>query len=234
MSDATTSAVERFLDRTARKLSGARLHPVEILQRVRSAYEAAAANGFSANSITIDLSEDDYRTYAPMLGDLEFEVVALVEEIRSARRWRAYGERIVTIQPSADVANGEPRVAATFVGIAARPDPARQQHAAREIVRLNGLTLVISTGERVPLTHVPFSIGRGEGCDLVIPSLAVSRHHAEIRASSNGVLLLVDSGSRNGIESNGERVQQLELRPGTRFVLGDTTLELMQLVRRNG
>ena len=41
MSDERVSRIERMLEQTARKVSGGGLHPLEILQRVQDAVEAA-------------------------------------------------------------------------------------------------------------------------------------------------------------------------------------------------
>lgn len=48
-------------------------------------------------------------------------------------------------------------------------------------------------------------IGRAPDCTIVIPDRQVSRHHAELRLTPQGVLL-EDLGSKNGTYLNGERV----------------------------
>jgi pilus assembly protein CpaF len=55
------------------------------------------------------------------------------------------------------------------------------------------------------LSRVPFRIGRGRECDLILAGWRVAREHAELRALGEG-LRVVDSGSLVGTLVNGERV----------------------------
>lgn len=67
--------------------------------------------------------------------------------------------------------------------------------------------------QRIHLDREVTTIGR-EACDLTLPSLQVSRMHAEVRRAGNGHDVL-DLGSTNGTFVGGTRVQQLHrLRPG--------------------
>jgi hypothetical protein len=69
-------------------------------------------------------------------------------------------------------------------------------------------TLVAQTG---PLNgqrwnmHRNIMIGRDESCDLIIPSRQVSRYHARLNISPEGVLL-EDLASKNGTHCNGQPV----------------------------
>lgn len=232
MSDAPNS-VERFLDRAARRLSGSALHPVEILRRVRQSYESSARDGISANVITIRLHPADFSSYAESLDDLAGEVLSLAKECQGRGGWRRIGDWSVTIEPATIVDQGEPHVRCSFVDTNAPRPMVRDANATRRVEWLRGLALILGDGTRVDLTHIPFSIGRGPDNDLVIPSLAVSRRHAEIRGQGEH-LAIIDSGSRNGIVVDGQRVPEALLTPGVPVTLGDTSLELIQVVRRNG
>ena len=66
-------------------------------------------------------------------------------------------------------------------------------------------------------------IGRSRECDIQVTDTNVSRQHAEVRREG-GKYWLVDLDSTNGVESNGKRVQRLELEEGTRFTVGSTEL----------
>lgn len=68
------------------------------------------------------------------------------------------------------------------------------------------------------------SIGRGEGCDIMLSDLKASRIHAELLASPKGWSVR-DFGSANGIWVNGAQAHQSELRTGDVLVVGDTVLE---------
>jgi pSer/pThr/pTyr-binding forkhead associated (FHA) protein len=48
-------------------------------------------------------------------------------------------------------------------------------------------------------------IGRGDDCDIIIPSQQVSRHHARLEVTLKGIIL-EDLGSKNGTHCNGEKI----------------------------
>ena len=63
-------------------------------------------------------------------------------------------------------------------------------------------------------------VGRSSDCDIVLNDSAVSRHHAEFRASGNGVVV-TDTQSRNGVRVNDQRVRGSQsLRAGDRIKIG--------------
>src|SRR5690606_13379020 len=97
--------------------------------------------------------------------------------------------------------------------------------ATLRITRHRNVNLVLGDGTRVAVTHTPFSIGRGPGNDLVLPSLAVSRYHAELIGHGESFALR-DRGSRNGITVDGERQDFHVLRPGEPVILGDVEIQL--------
>ena len=51
------------------------------------------------------------------------------------------------------------------------------------------------------------TLGRWEGCEVVLPDPEVSRKHAQIR-HEGGRYVLVDLGSKNGTQVNGRRVER--------------------------
>jgi hypothetical protein len=69
--------------------------------------------------------------------------------------------------------------------------------------------------------HGKFTIGRAETCNLVLSSLTVSRHHAELRREDDE-WLLVDLGSTNGTRLNGWRIDgPVVVRPGDQVTFGE-------------
>ena len=66
-------------------------------------------------------------------------------------------------------------------------------------------------------------IGRGKDCDIQVPDPNASRHHAEIRQEDTAYWL-VDLGSTNGTEVNGQRLKRAKLENGDRTVVGSTEL----------
>jgi hypothetical protein len=76
------------------------------------------------------------------------------------------------------------------------------------------------------------SIGREKTNDVVFPSAHVSRVHAEVRCE-NGVVMISDLGSRNGVQVNGARVLKRILADGDRISIGWFDMMLRE-VRKGG
>jgi hypothetical protein len=89
-----------------------------------------------------------------------------------------------------------------------------------------GAKLTISyMGETFPVTKDRFIIGRGkQSSDLTIKDPNVSRQHAMIEFS-NGQYYIVDMGSTNGVEYNGQRVQRKVISEGDSFRVCDHELK---------
>ena len=66
------------------------------------------------------------------------------------------------------------------------------------------------------------TVGRLSSNDVQVPSQRVSRLHARIR-SQNGVWLIEDADSLNGITYQGNRVDRHELRNGDQITLAPQT-----------
>jgi 23S rRNA-/tRNA-specific pseudouridylate synthase len=89
----------------------------------------------------------------------------------------------------------------------------------------------VSSGEETPILvaqsgplsgqqwmiRVPLLIGREATCDIIIPDRQVSRHHARLYISKEGVFL-EDLGSKNGTHLNQNRLaQKSKLKDGDTF-----------------
>jgi pSer/pThr/pTyr-binding forkhead associated (FHA) protein len=59
----------------------------------------------------------------------------------------------------------------------------------------------------------PVVIGRQQDCDISVPSEEISRRHAQVKPTPDG-LMVEDLGSANGTFINGKRVQTGLMRPG--------------------
>jgi pSer/pThr/pTyr-binding forkhead associated (FHA) protein len=66
-------------------------------------------------------------------------------------------------------------------------------------------------------------LGRAETCEIVLPSVKVSREHAKI-VHSDGVFAIVPLKPENPTLVNGEATQGSELRDGDLVRVGQTTL----------
>lgn len=215
--------LERLLEATARRLSGGSIHPLELLEQVAAALRDHSAGGVIPNGITVGLSRRDYEAYAEAREALAIEIDALARRVEREGGFRRVGPITVSVEESATAALGLPDVRLRFFE---RESPlliAEPALPTRRLRRQSGLALVLPDGTRVPVTHTPFVIGRAADADLVIPSMTVSRRHAEI-VEVGGRLVLRDLGGRNGVVSAGVRVREAPLAPGSAVQLGDLTL----------
>lgn len=224
MNEERTPRLERMLEATARKVSGGQVHPLELLQQIQTAAESSVRDGAVANGYIVTLSRADHAQYGADLGQLCRDGVALLRRLESRNGWRRIGEFSVEFAASADVPDGAPSVATRF---AERPRALNQPPAGatRAITRHRDLVLRLADGSAIRLTHTPFTIGRGPGNDLVLPVLSLSRRHAEILSTPDG-LLIRDLGSRNGLVVGGERVTECLFDEGVSVVMGDVELRL--------
>ena len=89
------------------------------------------------------------------------------------------------------------------------------------------LVMFKSNGQRkdFPVINPKTVIGRAENCDLRIPLLSVSRRHCELLATEDEVQVR-DLASSNGTYVNNERVNEAELNPGDRVVVGPVVFTL--------
>jgi hypothetical protein len=78
----------------------------------------------------------------------------------------------------------------------------------------------------IPITRLPFTIGRDASCQLVLADAGVSRYHARIVRVGQG-LVIEDLGSHNGIFVNRRRVARARLDPATEIRLGRTELQFV-------
>lgn len=81
----------------------------------------------------------------------------------------------------------------------------------------NGLT------QEFALTEPSLTIGRHAACDIVLEDDTVSRVHAKVERTVDGIAL-TDVGSSNGVRVNGERTTRRLLLPGDIVHVGDCVL----------
>lgn len=207
-----------FFDRLVRRTLAGGVHPVAVLAAAEDALREASRDGRVPNHLTLAFHPRDFEALRPALRDLEQQVRSVAIRAGSAARL------LVVFEPTPTAAPGEVSVTARFADMEHRPT-AVPRGATQRILRHRGVTLVLGDGTRVPLTHTPFTIGRGPGNDLVLVSFAISREHARVIFSRDG-FVLEDAGSRNRLVVNGETVDRAILEPGRMVRIGDIDLWL--------
>ena len=82
------------------------------------------------------------------------------------------------------------------------------------------------------------TVGTWDQCDLVVAGERVSHIHAQLQLDNDGFLSLLDTGSDHGtfLQRNTQwiRVMKVELGSGDRIRLGDTEVELEQMLKLFG
>ena len=214
---------ERILERSARALGGAALHPLEIIAEVERACLDSVHDEAMPNQITVAFHAKDFASFRAALSDLRWEIDRTLERIEKQYGYTRIGDRSVFFETAESAALGTVQVTARFADTNNRPKAAPK--GATQTVQRQTATIVLADGRTVPLTHTPFSIGRAPGNDIVLVSLAVSRRHAQIIETPEG-LVLEDLGSTNGLSVDGLRRARILLLEGTRVQVGDVQLWL--------
>ncbi|MCZ7627602.1 MAG: FHA domain-containing protein [Microthrixaceae bacterium] len=85
-------------------------------------------------------------------------------------------------------------------------------------------SLLLPTGDRVPLGEYTVSIGRQHDCTVVLADPNVSRRHAEVVPAGSG-FAVADLGSTNGTSVNGTKISgSRQLVDGDEVRFGNTVM----------
>jgi pSer/pThr/pTyr-binding forkhead associated (FHA) protein len=82
---------------------------------------------------------------------------------------------------------------------------------------------------RQRLSTFPATLGRAYNCDVILDEADVSSVHARITRSADGLLLLEDAGSTNGLRHRRKKVQNVPLHSGTEVRLGSAHVRFVAL-----
>jgi pSer/pThr/pTyr-binding forkhead associated (FHA) protein len=106
-----------------------------------------------------------------------------------------------------------------------------RRRVARTMPRLApGRYLAVDVGDEVmlrPLDREFLHVGRSPASDIVLDDVSVSRKHALIARRGERTLIL-DDRSRNGVQVNGVRVSESELRDGDTILCGNVMLRFVE------
>jgi hypothetical protein len=160
------------------------------------------------NQFTVRLSEADHDEFADIHD-------SLCRELAETAREHARGEGYTFMGPVAVELAVDPKMRTGAFAIDARLREGRGGTGAG--------SLLLPTGERLPLGEDTLTIGRIPTSTIVLADPNVSRNHAEIRPQGTG-WVLVDLGSTNGSRVNGGRIATHELRDGDELQFGNTKI----------
>jgi Protein of unknown function (DUF3662)/FHA domain len=199
--------IEGFFGRMFR--SG--LRPVELgrkLVREMDNQRSVGVNGrpMVPNNFRFTLSEADHEQLADMVNQLRRDLADAAREHARDEGYAFAGPVEVEIVVSEKVRPGLFRLQSRYKEGEGGSPPG---------------SLVLPTGDRVPLGEYTITIGRAPDATIVLGDPNVSRKHAEIRPQGDG-FVVVDLGSTNGTRVNQAKITDHVLRDGDEVVFGNT------------
>lgn len=114
----------------------------------------------------------------------------------------------------------QPAAAANTVVFAGNPADLQQPHQAAGRARL----IDTAANRAFDLASARVSLGRESHNTITIPDINVSRNHAEITLSPQGMWIITDLGSTNGTYVNGRAIASQPLNEGDHISVGTTDL----------
>lgn len=207
------SRLERAVEGTFSRLFRTGLSPLEFGRKVVREMDAHRTVGVDGrtmvpNAYQVSISTTDADQLADLLGTLR-------RELADAAREHARDEGYVFVGPVEVAVDADEKVRPGVIVVASR------FHESAD--GLPPGSLLLPTGDRVPLGEYVVSFGRHNDCTVVLADPNVSRHHAEIRPSGDG-FVVADLGSTNGTRVNGNRITEHHLRDGDEVRFGNTVM----------
>jgi hypothetical protein len=160
------------------------------------------------NHFTVELSPTDHEAFAEISETLERELAEAAREHARDEGYAFLGPVHVDMGVADDLRTGS-------FALTARLRPGEGGTGAG--------SLVLPTGDRVPLSEETITVGRLPESTIVLADPNVSRKHAEIRPRGS-TFVVVDLGSTNGTRINGIRVTEHELADGDEVAFGNTRM----------
>ena len=223
-------------------LSG--LEPTEPIRREQVRL-AEARSGAMDSMFAAELATGRHREILPELF-VAVDEQPLREQIRSVlmlalyragrqadalRAYQQFRERMIDelgIEPSPEMRRLEQLVLDQSAELEAAPLVQRRAPSTIDIrAAAPDARLVLEDGRTIVLTRRVTVIGRETSADIAIDDRRVSRQHAVIR-SRQGRFELVDDGSTNGTEANGQAVERHDLVSGDVISLGGFEVRFLQ------
>ncbi len=93
-----------------------------------------------------------------------------------------------------------------------------------------GELVPVGGGDNIPLIRDKLTIGRRESCDICLRFPNVSGLHCELEFQ-DGVWVVRDLGSTNGVKVNGVKVRQKQLRDGNEIAIANRVFVIRYKMR---
>jgi hypothetical protein len=142
------------------------------------------------NDFVIHLSPRDLAGFDDIQDVLQSELVEAAREYAREEGYHFMGPVHVTLSADQDLRPGRFAVVASL---------------RQAVGGVGAGSLVLPSGQRIPLGDRPTTVGRLNDCTVPLNDQNVSRRHAEIRPG-RGAYVVADLGSTNGTMVNGTRI----------------------------
>jgi len=229
------------------------VQPVELARKLAKEMDdhksVSVSRIYVPNEYTVYLSPSDREQFASYEDSLLTELSDYLSEHARREGYALLTTPRVLVNEDEDLAVGEfgiaTRMAQPQRGAAAAPPPdvvpqdapgetrvykppatateAVPPEAAEALGLAHTPPVLVVGKERHELEKRELVIGRSRECDITLGDANVSRRHAAVRRE-DGAYWIVDLGSTNGVEVNGERVDRAQLEHDDTIVLGTTEL----------
>ncbi|HEY7931913.1 MAG TPA: DUF3662 and FHA domain-containing protein [Acidimicrobiales bacterium] len=190
--------LERLFERTFSRSFKSGLQPIEIgtriVREIDLARRISTQGALSPNLIRVWLGPEDAQRFEGFQKALVSELEETVRQHAISEGYAFVGPVSVEIFIDDDVKVGQVEVKAEFEGGEAQP------------------RLILSDGRTFAVGDEPLIIGRSPDVRVVINDSNVSRRHAEVWRTSEGVAIR-DLDSTNGTFVNGHRISAVSLSP---------------------
>lgn len=205
------SRLEKLFERGLSRPFRNTLQPVEIGQRIVREMDLGrrvANRGLVApNHIKVWLSPGDAERFEGFQRALVTELTETARQHAVAEGYNFVGPVVVEVFVDDDLSTGTLGVKATFVGGSSEP------------------RVITADGATYPIGPRPLVVGRLAECDIVVNDANVSRRHAEIWRTSEGVAIR-DLQSTNGTFVNGHRITAVSLSPRDEIEIGGQMMRI--------
>ncbi len=205
------SRLEKFFERGLSRPFRNALQPIEIGQRMVREMDLGrrvANRGMIApNHIKIWLSPADADRFEGFQKALMAELAETARQHATSEGYNFVGPVAVEIFVDDDLKAGNMGVKASFVDGVSEP------------------RVITGDGAEYPIGATPLVLGRQSDCDIVISDSNVSRRHAEIWRTPEGVAIR-DLQSTNGTLVNGHKISAVSLSPKDEIEIGTQTLRI--------
>jgi len=197
--------LERIFERTFSRPFKSALQPIEIgtriVREVDLTRRLSGRGPISANVIRVWLGPADAERFEGFQKALVTELEETVRQHALSEGYAFVGPVKVEIFVDDDLKVGAVEVKTEFVGGESQP------------------RLIASDGRSFALGDLPLIIGRSPDVEVVVNDSNVSRQHAEVWRTSQGVAIR-DLESTNGTYVNGHRVSAVSLSPRDDVTVG--------------